>query len=159
MVLCEVEVLRTDRSAVAESICGCASCIPATVQTDGFDRCPRFLQAHSIANSIINPRLSDNLYFELSARICTSQVFIQPNPIGFQQEFAVPDGLSVPANLRLVIVPLIIHPMPHFLCEDIYLINLYRLVDALFFEVCCCIAVCLKFRTMLMHKRSEISRI
>ena len=79
------------------------------MQTDGFDRCPRFLQAHRIANSIINPRLSDNLYFELSARICTSQVFIQPNPIGFQQEFSVPDGLSVPANLRLVIVPLI-HP-------------------------------------------------
>lgn len=67
------------------------------------------IQAHNIANSIINPRLSDNLYFELSARICTSQVFNQPNPIGFQQKFAVLDGLSVPANLRLVIVPLI-HP-------------------------------------------------
>ena len=47
-VLCEVEVLRTDRSAVAESICGCASCIPATVQTDGFDRCPRFLRRHEV---------------------------------------------------------------------------------------------------------------
>lgn len=109
------------------------------------------IQAHNIANSIINPRLSDNLYFELSARICTSQVFNQPNPIGFQQKFAVLDGLSVPANLRLVIVPLI-HPSDaHFLCEDIYLINLYRLVDALFLEVCCCIAVCLKFRTMLIE--------
>ena len=96
-----------DRSAAADVLCGCAFCILTTVQTDGFDRCPRFLQAHSIANSIINPRLSDNLHFELSARICTSQAFIQPNPIGFQQEFAVPDGLSVPANLRLVIVPLI----------------------------------------------------
>ena len=105
------------------------------------------IQAHSIAVSIINHRLSDNLYFELLTRICTNQAFIQPNPIEFQQEFAVPDGLSVPANLRLLIV----HPMPHFLCEDIYLINLYRLVDALFFEVCCCIAVCLKFCTMLIE--------
>lgn len=108
------------------------------------------IQAHSIAVSIINHRLSDNLHFELLTRICTNQAFIQPNPIEFQQEFAVPDGLSVPANLRLLIVPLI-HPSPHFLCEDIYLINLYRLVDALFFEVCCCIAVCLKFRTMLIE--------
>ena len=65
------------------------------------------IQAHSIANSIVNPRLSDNLYFELLTRISTDQAFIQPNPIEFQQEFAVPDGLSVPANLRLVIVPLI----------------------------------------------------
>ena len=67
------------------------------------------IQAHSIAVSIINHRLSDNLHFELLTRICTNQAFIQPNPIEFQQEFAVPDGLSVPANLRLLIVPLI-HP-------------------------------------------------
>ena len=67
------------------------------------------IQAHSIAISIINHRLSDNLYFELSKRICTRLAFIQPNPIEFQQEFAAPDGLSVPANSRLVIVSLI-HP-------------------------------------------------
>lgn len=109
------------------------------------------IQAHNIANSIINLRLSDNLYFELSAKICTSQVFIQPNPIGFQQEFAVPDGLSVPANLRLVIVPLI-HPSDApFLVRGHLPYQSLPIVDALFFEVCCCIAVCLKFRTMLIE--------
>lgn len=36
------------KSAAAENICGCAFCIPATVQTDGFDRCPRFLRRHEV---------------------------------------------------------------------------------------------------------------
>ena len=48
MVLREAEALRMNRSAVADLLCGCAFCIPATVQTDGFDRCPRFLRRHEV---------------------------------------------------------------------------------------------------------------
>lgn len=36
------------KSAAAENICGCAFCILTTVQTDGFDRCPRFLRRHEV---------------------------------------------------------------------------------------------------------------
>ena len=43
MALSDAEALRMDRSAAADALCGCAFCIPTTVQTDGFDRCPRFL--------------------------------------------------------------------------------------------------------------------
>ena len=35
-------------SAAAENICGCAYCILTMVQTDGFDRCPRFLRRHEV---------------------------------------------------------------------------------------------------------------
>ncbi|WP_456361564.1 hypothetical protein, partial [Vescimonas sp.] len=35
-------------SAAADVLCGCAFCIPATAQTDGFDRCPRFLRRHEV---------------------------------------------------------------------------------------------------------------
>ena len=48
MALTDAEALKMDRSAAAENICGCAFCIPATVQTDGFDRCPRFLRRHEV---------------------------------------------------------------------------------------------------------------
>ena len=124
MALSDAEALKMDRSAAADVLCGCAFCILTMVQTDGFDRYPRFLQAHSIANFIINPRLSDNLYFELLTKICTNWAFIQPNPIEFQQEFAVPDGLSVPANLRLLIVPLI-HPSDApFLCARTFTLSI-----------------------------------
>ena len=37
-----------DRSAAADVLCGCAFCILTTVQTDGFDRCPRFLRRHEV---------------------------------------------------------------------------------------------------------------
>ena len=37
-----------DRSAAAEYICGCAFCIPAAVQTDGFDSCPQFLREYEV---------------------------------------------------------------------------------------------------------------
>ena len=40
--------LRMDRSAAADTLCGCAFCIPATVQTDGLDHCPRFLRRHEV---------------------------------------------------------------------------------------------------------------
>ena len=48
MALSDAKALEVDRSAAAENICGCAFCIPATVQTDGIDRCPRFLRRHEV---------------------------------------------------------------------------------------------------------------
>ena len=48
MALSDAEALKMDRSAAADVLCGCAFCIPATVQTDGFDRCPRFLRRHEV---------------------------------------------------------------------------------------------------------------
>ena len=48
MALSDAEALKMDRSAAAENICGCAFCILTTVQTDGFDRCPRFLRRHEV---------------------------------------------------------------------------------------------------------------
>ena len=48
MALSDAEALKMDQSAAAENICGCAFCILTTVQTDGFDRCPRFLRRHEV---------------------------------------------------------------------------------------------------------------
>ena len=48
MALSDVEALKMDRSAAADVLCGCAFCILTTVQTDGFDRCPRFLRRHEV---------------------------------------------------------------------------------------------------------------
>ena len=48
MALSDAESLKMDRSAAEENICGCAFCILTTVQTDGFDRCPRFLRRHEV---------------------------------------------------------------------------------------------------------------
>ena len=48
MVWCETGVLRTHKNTAAEYICGCAFCIPATVQTDGFDSCPQFLREYEV---------------------------------------------------------------------------------------------------------------
>ena len=48
MALSDAEALKMDRSTAAENICGCAFCILTTVQTDGFDRCPRFLRRHEV---------------------------------------------------------------------------------------------------------------
>ena len=48
MVLREADALRMDKSAAADVLCGCAFCILTTVQTDGFDRCPRFLRRHEV---------------------------------------------------------------------------------------------------------------
>ena len=36
------------RSAAADILCGCAFCILTTAQTDGIDRCPRFLRRHEV---------------------------------------------------------------------------------------------------------------
>ena len=48
MALSDAEALKMDRSAAAENICGCAFCILTMVQTDGFDRYPRFLRRHEV---------------------------------------------------------------------------------------------------------------
>ena len=48
MALSDAEALKMDRSAATDVLCGCAFCIPATAQTDGFDRCPRFLRRHEV---------------------------------------------------------------------------------------------------------------
>ena len=48
MVLSDAEALKMDRSAAADVLCGCAFCIPAKVQTDGLDRCPRFLRRYEV---------------------------------------------------------------------------------------------------------------
>ena len=48
MALSDAEALKMDRSAAADVLCGCAFCILTTVQTDGFDRCPRFLRRHEV---------------------------------------------------------------------------------------------------------------
>ena len=48
MALSDAEALKMDRSAAAENICGCAFCILTMVQTDGFDRYPRFLKRHEV---------------------------------------------------------------------------------------------------------------
>ena len=49
MALSDAEALKMDRSAAADVLCGCDFCILTTVQTDGFDRCPRFLRKLSEA--------------------------------------------------------------------------------------------------------------
>ena len=48
MALSDAEALKMNRRAAADVLCGCAFCILTTVQTDGFDRCPRFLRRHEV---------------------------------------------------------------------------------------------------------------
>ena len=48
MALSDAEALKMDRSGTADVLFGCAFCILTTVQTDGFDRCPRFLRRHEV---------------------------------------------------------------------------------------------------------------